>query len=394
MFNKMKTFNMYVKTVIYGEHDKILLLKQKRDDEKQVWDLPGATFTEEQSFDETVTTNVQKEIGYYVYPGKIIGIGDYTSKTEKDVYVIMDGTILNGELLLSKDYETYTWVTIDRIKDYPLVPWLNNYMHDNRNPFEDVEAELEELTKKRRSRREFIQEDLISSFGSRKDKDRNKDEDEYEYEYEEEVSTSGKSSFSLLKDTIIRTFHPREAKVTRTTPKTNEIYQESDNKKYRSIEDRFNFRKKKEEPADEYLEKAILEEREDDIIIEHDDADSEATDIIIDHNDTVTEDIIIDHSDDSTELKEQNTSEAAKDNETELNADKEEKLKVDSQKTEPMIKIIRKNEKAPLIRKEKETKKVSFNSDNISSWKERLNRINRTEANDEKKKIPRPKGKR
>jgi ADP-ribose pyrophosphatase YjhB (NUDIX family) len=110
---------MYVKTVIYNEQNKLLLLKEKREDDKNRWDLPGATFTEEQSFDETVITNVQKEIGYYVYPGKIIGIGDYTSKTDKEVHVIMEGSILNGELLLSKDYETYNWVKLDRIKEYP-----------------------------------------------------------------------------------------------------------------------------------------------------------------------------------------------------------------------------------------------------------------------------------
>ena len=385
----MKTFNMYVKTVIYSEHDKILLLKQKREDNEQLWDLPGTIFTEEQSFDETVIANVQKEIGYYVYPGKIIGIGDYTSKTEKDVYVIMDGTILNGELLLSKDYETYTWVTIDRIKDYPLVPWLNDYIHNNKNPFEDIERELEELTNRRHRRREVIQEDLISSLSS---------------DNEEEASSKGKSSLSLLKETIIKTFHPREAKVTHTTPKTNELYQEPEINENKSFEDRLNIRRKKEEPSDEYLEKAILKDSEDDIIIDHEDIDDKRVDIIIEHDDNQEEadkntstdnntDIIVDHSEDednTPETKEEKTETEKFD----MNVNKEENLKDDNKNSEPEIKIIHKDEETPLIRKEKESKKVSFNSDNISSWKERLNKMNRTEANDEKKKIPRPKGKR
>ena len=64
---------------------------------------------------------------------------------------------------------------------------------------------------------------------------------------------------------------------------------------------------------------------------------------------------------------------------------------------EPEIKIIRKNEETPHIRTEKESKeKVSFNSENINriGWKERLNRINRTEANNTRKEAPRPKGQR
>lgn len=373
----MKTFSMYVKTVIYSEHDKILLLKQKRDDEEQLWDLPGAAFTEEQSFDETVIANVQKEIGYYVYPGKIIGIGNYTSKTDKEVYVIMDGTILNGELLLSKDYETYTWVNINRINDYPLVPWLNNYIHDNKNPFEDIESELEELTNKKHSRREIIHENLISS--------NNKDE-------ETEESNSGKSSFSILKETILKTFHPREAKVTKTTPKTKDSYQKPKSNKIRSIEDKFNFRRKKDEPTDEYLEKVIREDREDDIIIDHDDTNNEEADIIINSETEVNEDIIIDHSD-ATEVKEQDTSKITDNTLFDMHINKEENLKFSST-TEPEIKVIHKDEETPLIRKEKESKKVSFNTDNISSWKERLNRINRTEANKRNKVAPRPKGKR
>jgi hypothetical protein len=64
---------------------------------------------------------------------------------------------------------------------------------------------------------------------------------------------------------------------------------------------------------------------------------------------------------------------------------------------EPEIKVIHKDEKTPHIRTEKETKdRFSFNSENIirSGWKEKLNNFNRTEANNEKKNIPRPKGKR
>ena len=35
-------------------------------------DLPGAVLTNDDSFDEVVINRIPKEIGYYVYPGKII----------------------------------------------------------------------------------------------------------------------------------------------------------------------------------------------------------------------------------------------------------------------------------------------------------------------------------
>lgn len=370
MFNKMKTFNMYVKTVIYNEQNKLLLLKEKRDDKKNRWDLPGATFTEEQSFDETVITNVQKEIGYYVYPGKIIGIADYTNKTDKEVHVIMEGNILNGELLLSKEYETYNWIKLDRIKDYPLVPWLHNYIHNNKHPFEDVETEIEELTNKRQRRREIIQEDLMNSIHSK-----NKTE---------KINGGVSSSFSLLKDTIKKTFHPREAQVTQTTPKTNEIYREQEEpKENKKISEKLNFRFK-HKPEEEYVDKSVLESNEGDIIIEHDteniNSNDENTDIIIEHDKEVPDEII-------PETYVENKS----DEKIDIKVDKQE----NSTNNEPEIKVIRKTDKTPLIRTEKESKeKVSFNSENITRWKEKLNRINRTDANDEKKNIPRPKGQR
>ena len=370
----MKTFNMYVKTVIYNEQNKLLLLKQKREDDKNRWDLPGATFTEEQSFDETVVTNVQKEIGYYVYPGKIIGIGDYTTNTDKEVHVIMEGSILNGELLLSKDYETYNWIKLDRIKDYPLVPWLHNYIHNNKRPFEDVESEIEELTNRRQRRREIIQEDLMNSIHSK-----NKTE---------KLNKEASSSFSLLKDTIKKTFHPREANVTETTPKTNEIYEEPEvHKENRRIAEKLNIRfKHKKEKTPEFLDKSVLENNENDIIIEHDSEDVEkekSTDIIIEHDDNEIEDMI---------TKSKNADKLESEEKTDLNVNNQENIP-----KEPEIKVIRKTDKTPHIRTEKASKeKVSFNTENISRsrWREKLDRFNRTDANDEKKNIPHPKGQR
>ncbi|MBE6485597.1 MAG: hypothetical protein E7Z85_01990 [Methanosphaera stadtmanae] len=371
----MKTFNMYVKTVIYNEQNKLLLLKEKREDEKNRWDLPGATFTEEQSFDETVITNVQKEIGYYVYPGKIIGIGDYTNKTDKEVHVIMEGNILNGELLLSKDYETYNWVQLDRIKEYPLVPWLHNYIHNNKHPFEDVEAEIEELTNRRQRRREIIQEDIMNNIHSK-----NKTE---------KLNEGVTSSFSLLKDTIKKTFHPREAKVTQTTPKTNEIYVEPEEpKENKKIADKLNIRFKHKKDKEEIIDKSVLDSNENDIIIEHNSEEiikESPTDIIVEHNDNVTEDVS--ENVDTIETKEI----------IDMNVNKEVNMSQETIQNEPEIKIIRKTDKTPHIRTEKESKeKVSFNSENInrSGWKEKLNQLNRTDANDEKKNIPRPKGQR
>ncbi|OED30857.1 NUDIX hydrolase [Methanosphaera sp. WGK6] len=354
----MKTFNMYVKTIVSSEHGKILLIKQKRMDNKPRWDLPGAPLTEEQSFDETVVHNIQKEIGYSVYPGKIIGISSHVTRNMKDLYVIMEGTILNGDLILSTRYEEFAWIDINRIAEYPLVPWLNEYIKNTSTPFNDVAIEINDLNEKNLRRREVIQENIINNAK------------EYTHEANNEISENVKNSFSMLKNTIKRTFHPKEAKITKPIPKNN-IYTNEETSKT-NFTDKFNIMKKNKPEHEEI----ILKESTDDIIIDRED-------IIISHD----EDIVPDQVNKPVAKKPQK-------NYFDMNINRQNNMKKEEI---PSITVIQENEKVPHIRKEKESaKKVSFNSENMkrSGWKARLNEINRTDANNEKKIAPLPKGKR
>ncbi len=360
----IKPFNMYVRTVITSEHDKILLLKQNRMDKKAVWDLPRTPLTEEESFDESVTNNIQKEIGYYVYPGKIIGVSEYNDRNLSEIHVLMEGFILNGELILSKNYEDYGWVSLKRLSDYPLAPWLNYYINNTEAPFKDVLLEIENMQERDKQKTELYEENIVSQpkrsiFRSKKDKDTQP----VETEEDKKSESSVKSSFKLLKDTIKRTFHPRQAKVSRTQPKENPIY--TNDKVTADENSLFNH----ETPEDIIPERETDMGLEDDIIINHDD------DIIIDHDEDIIinhdDDIIIDHDDDNiiTSLEE------------------EEK----NIKTEPTVRVIHENE-TPHVRKINESKeKMSFYSSS-SNWKNKINKINRTKANDENRVIPRPKG--
>ena len=116
----MSTFNMHVKTIISNEVGKVLLLKENRSDRKKRWDLPGATLTEDESFDEVLISAVQKQVGCYIYPAKIVGITSYTKYGNKYLTVIMESVILNGDLILSDEYDEYKWIPIDEIKQETL----------------------------------------------------------------------------------------------------------------------------------------------------------------------------------------------------------------------------------------------------------------------------------
>lgn len=384
----MNTFNMHVKTIIRSEHGKILLLKQKRMDKKARWDLPGAPLTEDQSFDETVLTNIQKEIGYYTYPGKILGVTSYQKHDKKDLYVIMDSVILNGELLLSKKYDNYSWIDLNRITDYPLDPWLNNYIKTTNNPFNDVEIEIEDLNDKEERRHEFIQEDILSGYNP------------FHNDAHEPKKENNGNTLSMLKDTILRTFHPKEAKVTKTEPKNNLFSDEKSG--HMNLNNKFNLKLHHNQSQNKETNDT------ENITIDHGDNEN----ITVEHEEVVpvnTDDIVLDSDELFTDLEKstrntknktvktkqvastpkKNTNKKPEKKYFDMNVNRAQNMKND-------VKVIREDAKVPHVRKEKENEeKLSFNSENINrrNWKQKLNDFNRTDANKRKKRVPHPKGK-
>ena len=182
----MSTFNMHVKTIISNEVGKVLLLKENRSDRKKRWDLPGATLTEDESFDEVLISAVQKQVGCYIYPAKIVGITSYTKYGNKYLTVIMESVILNGDLILSDEYDEYKWIPIDEIKKYPLVPWLNRYIKDTKDPFNDIDEIINEIRDKNEMRNDLIKENFLSGFRHKKSDDYDDYDDEDEDDYQPE----------------------------------------------------------------------------------------------------------------------------------------------------------------------------------------------------------------
>ncbi|WP_304123373.1 NUDIX domain-containing protein [Methanosphaera cuniculi] len=410
----MSKFNMYVKTIIRNNEDKILLIRENRTDNKDRWDLPGAPLTDDESFDEALIENVQKQIGYYIYPKEIIGISNYKQYNSKNLTVIMDSIIFNGDLILSRDYNDYKWVNMEDINKYPLSLWLNNYIKTNKNPFHDVEEIIDELDDKIDVREAMIEENIATE-----------DPNTFE-EPQKKVGRSLKSSFGLFKDAIKRTFHPKRAKVDHTEPKEN-LYID-----YENTEDEIEYEGEFSQQAQQFINQSrredetilidnnmsdddiiltdnvpsadeILHSSGDEIIVEHDietiiqpDSDDVVDDTGIINLDMSSDDdeIIVDKAPQELQKKSEDIKLA---DEIKAEEDKTDVEAVRSSIKDHEIKIISENQTVPYIRKEKESEeKVSFNSEGINrhNWKDKLDKFNRTKANDKKKQVPHPKGKR
>lgn len=410
----MSKFNMYVKTIIRNNEDKILLIRENRTDNKDRWDLPGAPLTDDESFDEALIENVQKQIGYYIYPKEIIGITNYTQYNSKNLTVIMESVFINGDLILSHNYSDYKWINIEDINKYPLSLWLNNYIKTNKNPFHDVEEIIDELDDKIDVRDAIIEENIATE-----------NPNTFE-EPQKKVGRSLKSSFGLFKDAIKRTFHPKRAKVEHTEPKEN-LYID-----YENTEDEIEYEGEFSQQAQQFINQSRHEDEviltdnnisDDDIILTDNipSADeifhSSGDEIIVEHdietiiqpdsNDVVDDTGVINldmpSSDDeiivdkTQELQDELVDTKPVD---EIKTDDDNKNNVEAVKSsikDHEFKIISENQAVPYIRKEKESEeKISFNSEGINrhNWKDKLDKFNRTKANDKKKQVPHPKGKR
>ncbi|MCD7781672.1 MAG: hypothetical protein LUG89_03125 [Methanosphaera sp.] len=413
----MKSFNMHVKIVIISEHGKILLLKERNTGRRPLWDLPGSDLTDEESFDEAVMNQVPKDIGFFAYPGQIIGTTLHKTRNGNHLYVIMESHTRNSDIILSEKYDSYVWINIERIGEYPLVPWLNNYIKHEENPFEDVTIALQEMDIKEGYKQDVIEENMdnytesitsmIPSFDDITGRISLDDNESQESPNQKEESSS-KGSFGLLKDVINRTLHPREAEVTHNQPKER-IYPETPSINEEELEEQLNFKFKNSDDDiiithDAYDDDIIIDHSEDDINKNPDDILLESldnnSDSLLVNSDVFDsdDDIIIDHSEDEVIIEDQIVTDEVVQSDEKIAQKSTEERKIkgfnmnvnsdqNMKKQEPLIiKSEPKQDTEP--RKpatEKDDKKVS--------WKERLDNFSRTDANEERT-VPKPKGKR
>ncbi|MDO5852354.1 MAG: hypothetical protein Q4Q23_07690, partial [Methanobacteriaceae archaeon] len=208
---------MYVRVLIQSEHNKILLLKKQSKNNNNIWEIPGAEVTDEENFDDVAITSIHEKTGYLITTDKIVGITEFENRLEKrnEVHIIMEADIISGNLNIIDPYDGYSWIEKYKIKEYPLASWLKKYIKENPTPFEDVQ---EELNKELGERPQQIFDD-----------DEKEEIKETFTEETDAVKETVKGSLSLLKETIIRTFKPRQIDVDKTTPKDFPIYKDNPN---------------------------------------------------------------------------------------------------------------------------------------------------------------------
>ncbi|MDD5063284.1 MAG: NUDIX domain-containing protein [Phycisphaerae bacterium] len=107
-----KPFALSVKVVILDKNGRCLLLKRSMSSKynKGKWDLPGGKVDTNEDFEKALLREVAEETGLKISLEKVVGSAQSETPTKKVAYIILEGTIISGEVKLSDEHNEYIWV--------------------------------------------------------------------------------------------------------------------------------------------------------------------------------------------------------------------------------------------------------------------------------------------
>ncbi|MCK5758493.1 MAG: NUDIX domain-containing protein [Clostridiales bacterium] len=106
----MNKISFAVKGLIQ-KNGKILIL-HKSDVPGDVWELPGGRMDFGETAEETLEREIKEETGYDVKPVRLLDTWNFVKGELQITGIIYLCEIIGGKFLLSKEHDTFEWVTI------------------------------------------------------------------------------------------------------------------------------------------------------------------------------------------------------------------------------------------------------------------------------------------
>ncbi len=124
-----KQFRIAVRGLIYNQNNEVLLLRRSRParGETGYWELPGGGLDHGESPQQALLREIQEETRLEVEVGMPLLVWDYV---RSDQLQIIGMTFFcrwtSGNIGLSHEHDTYTWVTLEQISKYKVFPELQS----------------------------------------------------------------------------------------------------------------------------------------------------------------------------------------------------------------------------------------------------------------------------
>ena len=121
---KRKPFVLSVKVVVRDDGGRCLLLRRSLNSEnnRHKWDLPGGKVDAAENFDRALLREVTEETQLRISLEGVAGAAQWDMSAYTVAFLIMEGRVLTGQVILSSEHDEYVWVTLDEFPKMDLCP--------------------------------------------------------------------------------------------------------------------------------------------------------------------------------------------------------------------------------------------------------------------------------
>jgi 8-oxo-dGTP diphosphatase len=119
--------------MIQDENGRYLLLKRSASSKANAgkWDLPGGKIEPSESFDKALLREVSEETGLAITLKHVAGTAESELPAVKVIYLILEGRLDTGNVILSSEHEEFAWVERNELPGMDLpeqfIPFIRQY---------------------------------------------------------------------------------------------------------------------------------------------------------------------------------------------------------------------------------------------------------------------------
>lgn len=128
-----KRYGLAVKAVILDGESRVLLLKRSGSSRFYVgkWELPGGKVDPGEDFAEALLREIAEETDLDVSINRLAGAVEWEMPAVRVVCVIMECSLLTGEVCLSDEHEGFAWMDRAQIPDMDVCEHFRSFLEVN-----------------------------------------------------------------------------------------------------------------------------------------------------------------------------------------------------------------------------------------------------------------------
>jgi 8-oxo-dGTP diphosphatase len=130
MLKMSKPFAISVRMMIQDTSGNYLLVRRSINNKSNVgkWEFPGGKIEPGEEFYNALLREIKEETGLTVNVEHIVGVTESETSTLRIATLIFEGTKQAGQICISEEHDTYTWVKPQELSTYDLISHLKNFV--------------------------------------------------------------------------------------------------------------------------------------------------------------------------------------------------------------------------------------------------------------------------